>query len=168
MTEPFTPDQHFLPDYHDCGDLNGMLEKLITVPIKRVKAKLISELVGNTKPPFQIFACTWFHVDANGALTREEFERQRDGALEDMAKGINELGEFRAYPVTHFPPTTYGRAYHDWAGIEYPFDLRFVISYDTDIDTGLKDDDGEPILASGLKFFLMTLIEATEDDETGE
>jgi hypothetical protein len=49
-------------------------------------------------------------------------------------------------------------------GIEFPFDLRFVISYDTDIDNGAANDQGEKVLASGLKFFLMTLIEKPADE----
>ena len=143
------PTKHFLPDYHHWGDISGRIERAIKVPIRRVPH--VPQWTGD--PPFLVYSCSWSHLDVQGPLTEEWFNHQLDGAILDFAGDINKHEEFVAYPITHKPPTTEGRAYHDWIGAAYPFDLRVVIDYDTNIAVPNTEE-----LFSGLKFHISTLI----------
>ena len=145
--------EHFLPDYDDWGDVSSELERQVTVPIKRVPRVRHTD---PDNPPFHVFACSWFHLNIWGPLTREKFQRDLSGAVTRYAAAIDKEGVFRAYPITHIPPTVEGVAYHDWIGGAYPFDLRAVVTLDHCIDVG--EVDGEPVVETGLKFHLVTLL----------
>lgn len=155
----FQPTDHFLPDYHHWGDVSTRLEEALTVPIRRVPH--VRQWVGDK--PFHVFGCSWHHLDDHGALTQEKFNRDLDGAILDLARGLNRFEEFLAYPITHQPPTTHGRAHHDWIGGAYPFDLRAIIDYDTHIQRPGAGTE----LCSGLRFHLMTLI-SSESRKPGD
>ena len=143
------PTKHFLPDYHHWVDISLRVEGAIKVPIRRVQR--IAQWTGD--PPFRIVTCTWAHFDEQGPLTQEKFNEDLAAAVVSLTDAINAYDEFLAYPITYQPPTTEGRAYHDWTGAAYPFDLRAIIDYDPQIP------HNEDIL-SGLKFHLSTLISA--------
>lgn len=147
--------EHFLPDLDDCGDLNARMAKLIEVPIRRVESKLIKS---NDDLPYEVLACTWYHYDDHGPLTEAKFNEDLDGAMAHLATFIDERGEFRAYPFTIFPPTSYGRAYHDWVGDDYPFDLRLIIEYGQINPNEEAPEELDPMnIVYGLKFHLSTL-----------
>jgi len=152
----FDMTDHFLPDYHDCGEPTLALEKLIQVPIRRVPRVLKWDT--NGPPPYNVFTCTWFHLNSQGALTKEKWEKDLAGAFADFAAEVNADKEFQAYPLTYKPPVTSGVAYHDWCGASYPFDVRIVIALDENIDTGFNDEDGVAMVETGLKFHLITLL----------
>lgn len=150
MTHELT--DHFLPDYHDCPDINREIENRLTVPVKRVAARPImtneqSEL------PYEVLTTTWRHYDAQGPLTREKFEADLEGAVDALAAAINERGRFLAYPINTRPATSLGVAYHDWVGVDYPFDIRFIIELRQDLQL-----DGHEGVLLGFQFHLSTLL----------
>jgi len=147
--------KHFLPDYDDIPDLTIELQKRLTVPIKRVPA--VSAV---THTPFHVIGTTWQWVNEQGVLTREEWLKQLDGGLDNLARMINEYEEFEAYPITHRPGTSYGVAYHDWGGPTAPFDIRLVITY----GQLTVDVEGEELVRYGLKFHITTLVKKGDND----
>lgn len=146
--KPFQPTDHFLPDYHHWGDISSRLEHAIKVPIRRVQRVPWVETA-----PYLVYVCSWWHLNAQGALTQEKFNADLSLAIEDFSNDMNTYEEFLAYPITYDPPATDGRAYHDWIGAAYPFDVRVIIDYDTSIQI-----DGLEELQAGLKFHITTLI----------
>lgn len=143
--------EHFLADYHHWGEPTAEIEKLLTLPIRRVQH--VAQWTGD--PPFLVFGCTWHHRNSQGPLTQEKFEEDLKGAVKDFAAELNHYDEFLAYPITHKPPVVQGIAYHDWTGAAYPFDVRAVITLDEAIPvTSGKLDEVE----TGLTFNLLTLI----------
>lgn len=155
----FQPTDHFIPDHAAWGEPTTFLEDLVTVPIRRVKH--VPSWTGD--PPFLVYSCGWHHFNSQGALTEEKFKKDVEGALRDLARDINTHEVFLAYPITHVPPVTENKAFYDWIGAAYPFDLRAVVMYEEIIpimegNISKVDDDGDPIYDSGFKFFLNTLI----------
>lgn len=153
LTEPFRPSQHFLPAYHHWGDVSSRVEAAIKVPIRRVPH--VPQWTGD--PPFLVYSCGWMHLNRQGALTEEKFQADLAGAIIDFTNDINSHAEFIAYPITHVPPETEGKAFHDWIGAAYPFDLRAIIMYDENIQIG-QPGASDYDMDAGLKFFLNTLI----------
>lgn len=151
--------EHFLPDYHHWGDITGRIEtglRTFEVPFKRVPK---IHRWGDEKPPYNVFGCTWHHCNHQGALTKEKFDKDLEGAIGDFVNGLRAEGKFLAYPITHHPPTTFGMAYHDWVGAAYPFDIRVVIALDENIPVGEDEVD------AGLKFHITTLLKSEHYDE---
>lgn len=157
--EGFTPDQHFLPDYHDCPDLNELIFEKIKVPVLKLPLKTVF-----TERPHDVLATTWFWLDDWGPYTREQFEQDIPRAVDNFASMVNDLDRFVVFPISVEPGTQYGKAYHDWKGAGYPFDLRFVIVYASDILYPAKNAAGEDVQLAkrGLKFHLTTLVATPE------
>lgn len=152
--------QHFLADYHNFGEPTAVIEKHLTIPIRRVPH--VAQWTGD--PPFLVFGCTWHHRNSQGPLTQEKFDADLAGAIADFARVMNSHEEFLAYPITHIPPSTVGIAYHDWCGAAYPFDIRAMIVLDEAIPCddektgGGPESEGYPTIETGLTFNLLTLI----------
>jgi len=158
--EGFTPDKHFIPDYHDCPDINELIVQKIEVPIHKLPIK------HNFKErPHDVLATTWYWLDEWGPYTKKQFDGDIVNAVQNFADQVNSLPRFTVYPIAYNPPTSYGKAYHDWTGVGYPFDLRFVIVYDNAIAVDAVTEDGEPVKVgrSGLKFHLTTLVEKVKE-----
>lgn len=177
--------KHFLADK---PDLPNLAERVVNevdgqVVIEYVKPKEITtdDLTedGDYKDgaPHDVLATSWDHPNVNGVLTKELFFEHLDAAITDMADRLVANGQWRAYPMRNKPPTTYGRAYHDFhkttavaklAPEDQPtrghgmptklpigeaggVDVRLIIEY----GQILHEDD----VLSGLKFHLVTLLE---------
>jgi len=156
---PCPATDHYIPKYESFEDVHLRVEEAITVPIRRVpKAFAFSE----NDPPFHVFACSWYHLHNWGPLTETKFKADLADGVKQFARGLNAEGEFRAYPMTHKPPTTQGVAYWDWCGGAYPFDLRAVVSFDSTI---MVDENGQEVerysedalVEAGFRFNLVTL-----------
>jgi hypothetical protein len=157
--EGFTPDKHFLPDYHDCPDLGEAIASGIKVPIHQLPAKKIFK-----ERPHDVLATTWYWLDDWGPYTKERWDQDVQGAVENFVGMCNEGDRFVCFPISYNPPTSYGKAYHDWTGASYPVDVRLVITYDSSILVPGKNAAGEDVqfAKSGLKFHLTTLIPTPE------
>jgi len=162
--EGFTPDKHFLPDYHDCPDINELIVQAVKVPIQKLPIATTFK-----KRPHDVLATSWYWLDDWGPYTREQWEKDVPGAVENFAEQVNQMKRFTVFPISQNPPTSYGTAYHDWTGASYPFDLRLVIVYDNGILVDGITDEGEKVMLAktGLKFHLSTLI-ANEFAEKNE
>lgn len=159
----FTPDQHFLPDYHDCPDINELIYQAIKVPVQKMPLK-----TNFKERPHDVLATTWYWLDRWGPYTKEQFEQDIPNAVEDFANQVNAMDRLVVFPISTEPGTSYGKAYHDWKGAGYPFDLRFVIIYDNSILVDAEKDGEKIKLATpGLKFHLTTLV-ANEHAEIPE
>jgi hypothetical protein len=157
--EGFTPDKHFLPDYHDCPDINELIVQGINVPIHKLPLKTVF-----TERPHDVLATTWYWLDDWGPYTKEQFDQDIPHAVADFCEQVNEQDRFVVFPISVEPGTQYGKAYHDWKGAGYPFDLRFVIVYDNGIEVPAKNEAGEEriFVKKGLKFHLTTLVATPE------
>lgn len=115
----------FLPDREDWAEPPIRIAALLGIPIK--KAPVRHGLANDGRPFFSVLSCSW-EVPV-GPFTKEEFNDLLEGAIADLVGYIqDEYDVFRPYPITHFPEVKYGVAYHDWRGLEYPFDVRAIMS----------------------------------------
>lgn len=115
----------FLPDREHWGEPPIQIAQWLRIPIRRAPVK--PGLAEDGKPFFEVLSCSW-EVPV-GPFTKEEFDELLHGATSDLVSYIHGTFEvFRPYPITHVPEVKYGVAFHDWRGLEYPFDVRAVMA----------------------------------------
>lgn len=115
----------FLPDRDTWGEPPIQIAECLRVPIRRVPVK--PGLAEDGLPFFEVLSSSW-EVPV-GPFTQKEFEDLLRGAILDLVEFIHTNYEvFRPYPITFTPEIKYGVAFHDWKGLEYPFDVRAIMS----------------------------------------
>lgn len=136
---------HFYPDKDDLPNLASELKKHITCPIERVMRATHHD---PKDPPFEVVATSWYWLDEWGALHKNKFFEQLEGALSDLGGLLSESHRHYAYPITYNPKVVVGVAYHTWSGVA--LDVRLIIKY------GQVDDANS---ANGVTFMITTLRE---------
>lgn len=115
----------FLPEREHWGEPPIKIAEFLRVPIRRAPVK--PGLAEDGLPFFEVLSSSW--EVTIGPFTQSQFEDLLHGAVEDLVKFIHTTYEvFRPYPITYVPEQRYGVAFHDWRGLEYPFDVRAVMA----------------------------------------
>lgn len=115
----------FLPDRDDWDEPPVQIANLLSMPIR--KSPLIVGNAADGKPYFEVVSCSWDVPLSVDPFTKDDFVRLKDGAIADLVGYIEtNFAVFRPYPITYVPEVKYGVAFHDWRGLQYPFDVRAV------------------------------------------
>lgn len=156
-----TPDQHYAPKLEDMPDVGERIASLIKSPIEKVPARTFF-----TENPFEVFDTNWYWLDVWGPMSKERFFEDLDKACQIFAQQADTFDLFRVYPITFQPEGRMGIGYMDWTGGSYPVDIRLFFRVANDLlDERYLNHDDEPIVMSGLAFYLTTLIVRQEEDD---
>ena len=159
--------KHWLPSNESDFHVDGDLRARIHLGIENVTIEKAVEMDPEDPDPVKVIGAWWIHADCHGIMTPDIFHLDLQHGIAELCRTIREDQDpFQPVRLYKEARNAYGVGFFDFAGGQFPFDIRVVAHFGTWQFTTEPDENGETqeITSSGFKFQIATLVMPTPDD----